>query len=125
MTSFEPSEWASILEHGKFANESDDTSGTELLSSDVPEERVLIPLAFLISDTSGAANTADFQKVEEDDTTTALHTNFNLGANETVILEPAEFATVIPRLEGDSNIQFTAGSDGVEVTMLYVYSTEV
>lgn len=125
MTDISPAEWVGILERARYAQASDDTSGTNLLSSDVPEERVLIPIAFIISDTSGAANTVDLQKVEEDDTTTAIHTNFNLGSNETVTLEPTEFATIIPRLEGDTNLQFTAGSDGVEITMVYVYSTEV
>lgn len=123
MTGFTPSEWIELMEKARFARVTDDTSGSDLLSSNVPEDQVLIPLAFIISDTAGAANSVDFTKSGEASGT--IHGTFNLASNETVTISAEELSTIIPRLEGGANLQITAGSDGVDVTMVYVHNTEV
>lgn len=120
MTGLTPSQWVSLMENAKVAQVVDDTSGSNLFSSDTAESRMQIPITVVISETNGSANTADIKKVEEDDTTTDLYTNFNLGSNETRVLDMKEVAPIIPRLEGGTNLQVTAGSDGVELTMVYV-----
>lgn len=123
MTGFSVEEWVSLVEKSKHAQATDDTSGTSLLSSNVPEDRILIPIGFIISDTSGADNTVDFSRSGEN--TDTIHSNFNVGANETVVVGIDELATITPRIEGGSNIDITASSDGIEVTMLYVFNVEV
>lgn len=125
MTGFSVSDWISFMEKTVFHNVTATTGGDNVLASDVPEDRVRIPLALWLTDTSGAANTVDIQKVEEDDTTTDLHMNFNLGANESVVITAEELSAILPRLEGDTNLQFTAGAADVEVTLITVDNIEI
>lgn len=120
MTGFDLEEWINFLEVAEFDRAQDGTGGTEILDNDVPEGEVYIPIAFVISDTSGSLNTADFQKVEEDNTTTDYHNNFNVGGNETVVVTIEDIGPLVPRLEGGTNLQVTAGSGDIEVTMVYV-----
>lgn len=126
MTGFNVTEWVEILEKAQFAHVTlTDTSATNLLSSDVSEDRVLIPLSFVFSDQTGSANTIDIRKVEEDDTKTDIHPNFNLGASETVIVTMDEFAPLVPRLEGGCNLELQAEASNIEATMVFVNNVEL
>lgn len=122
MTAFTVEEWVSLMEKAKVANATDDTSGTDVIGT-VPEDRIAIPLVFVISDTSGAANTVDIAFSGE--ATGTIHANFNLGASETRVLSAEELATIVPNIQGGADINITAGSDGVEVTLVYVENIEV
>lgn len=113
-------DWFRLATSSDFDHVTATTNGDNLFSNDVPEARIRYPFLLILSDTSGAANTVDFDKVEEDDTTTAIHPNFNLGADETVTLTAAELGLILPRFEGGTNLQFTAGANNVEVTALFV-----
>lgn len=125
MTALDINELVSFLEKTKFATVTATTGGNNVLSSDVSEDRVLIPVALILSETSGGANTADITKVEEDDTTTDIHPNFNLGPNESVVLTIEDKGAVLPRLEGGTNLQITAGTNNIEVTLIFVENVEV
>lgn len=125
MTGLTVDEWVRLLEKTRFENVTATTGGDNVFSSDVPEDRIAIPLAIWLTDTSGAANTVDIQKVEEDDTTTDLHMNFNLGPNESVVISMEELGAILPRFEGDTNLELTAGANNVEATLIYVYNVEI
>lgn len=119
------SELISLLEKVKFDHVTATTGGDDILSGDVPEERIYLPVGIVLSDTSGSSNTVSIDKVEEDDTTTTLIPNFNLAGNESVIHLLSDIVFVIPRLEGDTNLQFTAGANNVEATLLYLENIEI
>jgi len=125
MTSLSVPEWKAIRERVQFAQATEDTSGSNILSSDVNEDRVNFPLALIISDTSSSANTVDIQKVEEDDTTTDIAPNFNLASDETRVFTLDEIGFLLPRIEGGANLKFTAGSANVEVTMLFINNIDL
>ncbi len=112
------------LERVQFDNAVVGTTGSNILDSDVPEEKMLIPLGLIISDTSGAANTATINKVEEDGTTSAIHGNFNLSADETRVVSVFDNGVILPRLEGGTNLEVVAGSDNVDVTLIWVHNVE-
>lgn len=116
------SEFITLMERSDFDHTTDDATGSNILSSNVEEERVLIPIGMVISETSGAANTVDVDKVEEDGTTTPILPGFNLGANETRVLSMMGDGAILPRLEGGTNISVTAGTDGVEATLVWVHN---
>jgi hypothetical protein len=111
--------WEFLADVSRFDNVTDDTTGSNILSSDVPEDRVYYPFVMVLSDTAGAANTVQLDKVEEDDTATTIYSNFNLSANETRFITAETLGLVLPRLEGDTNLKLTAGVDGVEGTVFY------
>lgn len=119
MTGSSSSDWEYLIDYTRFDRVTATTGGDNILSSDVPEDRVYYPFVLILSDTSGGANTVDIGKVEEDDSVSSVITSFNLGSNETRVLKASEIGVIFPRLEGDTNIQFTAGSNSVEATIFY------
>lgn len=124
MTNFSLSELIAVLEKTKIARNTDAGGGTSLLASNVPEDRILIPLTLIISDTSGGANSVDFSRSGEN--TDTLHGTFNLDPNETVVLTATELAIPLLRIEGGSNIDITsANAGGVDVTLIYILNEEV
>lgn len=116
------SEYISLMERSEYDHVTAGTGGSNVLSSDVPEGRILIPLGVILSETSGSSNTVDLSRVEDDDTTTVIAPNINLGANETVFLNVMDDGLILPKLEGGSNLEATAGSSSVEVTLVYVHN---
>jgi len=123
MSGIDLHEVVALKEKSQFAQATDDTSGTSLFSSNIPEAEVYIPLGLILSDTSGSANSVDLSKSGEASET--FHGTFNLAGNETRTVGAGSVETLVPRLEGGSNLDITANSDGVEATLVYVPNTEV
>lgn len=119
MTGSSAEGWEYLIDYTRFGRVTATTGGNKLLDNPVPEDRVYYPFVMVLSDTSGAANSIDIGKVEEDGSTTSVIQNFNLDANETRVLEASSIGVIFPRVEGGANVEFTAGSDSVEVTMFY------
>lgn len=113
------SEWRDILDRTRFATVSDDSTGTNVFGSDIPEDRVRYVWGMILSETSGASNTLTINKVEEDDTTTTMINSLNLGASESIFLSLQDVGVLLPSLEGDTNVEFNANSDGVNATVFY------
>lgn len=118
-------EWLELMDISGFAIAQDDATGTNFFGSDIPEERIRYVWAIIVSEQSGAANTFDLNKVEEDDTTTTILPNFNLTGNETVVLSAQDLGPVLPRLEGDTNLELNANADGVDATVFFFDGPEV
>lgn len=116
------SELISIAERSNFDHQTVSSSGDEILGSDVPEERVLIPLALILSEQGGAATQVDINKVEEDSTTTSIHPGFNLASNETRVINLMDDGPVLPKLEGGTNIQGSSDGNDVEATLVWVHN---
>ncbi len=119
MTGSSAEGWEYLIDYTRFSRVTATTGGDELLDGSVPEDRVYYPFVMILSDTSGASNSVDIGKVEEDGSTTSVMQNFNLDANETRILEASSIGVIFTRIEGGSNVEFTSVSDSVEVTMFY------
>lgn len=125
MTGFSLIDWIQLLEKVKFAYIDEDGTGTNILSSDVNEDKMNIPLVFIISDKTGSTNHIAISKVEEDNTTTTIHDQLNLGGNETVVYTVQQLVALVPRIEGGANLEFNADTGNVDVTMVYVNNEEV
>lgn len=118
-------EWLELMDISQFDIAQDDATGTNFFASDVPEEKVRYPWALIISEQNGAANTFDLSKIEEDNTETVIIPNFNLAANESIMLSVEDLGPVLPRLEGGTNLEIQAGLDGVDATVFYFDGPEV
>lgn len=102
-----------------YANVTDDAFGSNLFDSDVDPDKTYYIIALIISDTSGAANSATINEVQNDNSKKTIHANFNLGADETRVIGEESDVMALPPVDGGENIEVLASSDGVEVTALY------
>lgn len=115
-------ETISLVERAEYDQASADATATQILSSDVQEERVLIPLALIVSDTSGAANDFTLNKVDESGNSQQIHGTFNLAASETRVINLMDDGPVLPKLEGGTNIEINPSADGVDATLTWVHN---
>lgn len=118
-------EWIELMDISQFDTASDDATGQNFFGSDIPEAKVRYPWALIVSNTVAGTNTFDLSKIEEDDTETLILNDVNLAQDETLILGLPDIGPVIPRLEGGTNLEIQAASDGVEATVFYFDGPEV
>lgn len=111
-------EWVNFLDFVKHDTVTASTSGDSLLSSNVSEDRIVYPLVLILNEQSGSTNTVDIAYSGERSDT--IVSNINLGANETLIIGVQDVGIVIPRVAGGNNLDFTTGSNNVDVTMYFV-----
>lgn len=99
---------------------SDDTSGTNLFSSDVPEGEERYVVALLVAETGSVANSYTIDRVDESDANHAIINSRNLASDANEILSVDDLGVCPLVVPGGENIEITAGSDGVNVTAIYV-----
>lgn len=103
-----------------YAHVTDDGTGSNLFDSDVDADKTYYPLAMILSDTSGASNSASISEVKNDDTTQTITGTFNVGADETRMVGVGSEMLVLPPVDGGENLEFQANSDGIEATVIYL-----
>lgn len=110
----------------KYAQVTSTTAGQNVFSSDVPETTTRYIMAIVASDTAGAANTLLAQRVKEDDSTEDVFPELNIASAGNIQVPDAGPVGMIPIavLSGGQNMEFTAGSNNVEVTVIYIDSEE-